>query len=177
MPRRPSKPRRIAAGATRRAGHAPKRRAPSPAAARRERLVGAWILAAVAGERADGSRFAPFGPAPKGIIVFAADGHFALFQSTGAVPRIAGNDRAKATAAEALAIVGAAIAYYGTWALDAAGTTLSVALDGSTFANLLGGPAQTRHVTKLDARELRFTNPKTPQGVTLKTVWTRAKTR
>ena len=147
--------------------------APSPAS----RLVGAWILAAVAGERADGSRFAPFGPAPKGIIVFAADGHFALFQSTGAVPRIAGNDRAKATAAEALAIVGAAIAYYGTWALDAAGTTLSVTLAGSTFANLLGGPAQTRLVTKLDARELRFTNPKTPQGVTLKTVWRRANSR
>ncbi len=151
------------------------RRATAPS--RAERLIGAWRLAEVTGERADGSRFAPFGAAPKGIIIFAADGHFALFQSTGAVPRIAANDRAKATAEEALAIVGAAIAYYGTWSLDAAGKTLAVALEASTFANLLGAPAQTRLVTKLTARELRFTNPRTPQGVTLLTVWTRAKRR
>lgn len=153
------------------------RRAANRAASRADRLVGAWTLAAVTGERADGTRFAPFGPAPKGIIIFAADGHFALFQSTGAVPRIAANDRAKATAEEALAIVGAAIAYYGTWSLDAAGKTLLVTLEASTFANLLGGPAQTRHVMKLTAGELRFTNPRTPQGVTLMTVWTRAERR
>lgn len=152
-------------------------RARTPTASPTSRLVGAWTLAEVTGERADGSRFAPFGAAPKGIIIFAREGQFALFQSTGAVPRIAANDRAKATAEEALGIVGAAIAYYGTWSLDAAGTTLSVTLDGSTFANLLGDPAQTRLVTKLDARELRFTNPRTPQGVTLMTVWTRAKRR
>ncbi len=161
MQRRVSKPRRATGRATSRAA----------------RLVGAWSLAEVTGERADGSRFAPFGPAPKGIIIFAADGHFALFQSTGAVPRIAANDRARATAGEALGIVAAAIAYYGTWSLDAAGKTLSVTLAGSTFANLLGGPAQTRHVTKLTAGELRFTNPRTPQGVTLMTVWTRARRR
>ena len=153
------------------------RRTTSPARSRAERLIGAWTLAEVTGERADGNRFAPFGPAPKGIIIFAADGHFALFQSNGAVPRIAANDRAKATAEEALAIVGAAIAYYGTWSLDAAGKTLLVTLEASTFANLLGGPAQTRHITKLTASELRFTNPKTPQGVTLLTVWRRAKRR
>lgn len=138
-------------------------------------LHGSWSLAAVTGERADGTHFEPFGPAPKGIIIFAPDGHFSLFQSTGAVPPVAAGDRAKATAEEARAIVGAAIAYYGTYALDEAAKTLSVRIEASTLANLVGGPPQTRLVTVLTADELRFTNPRTPAGVTLLTVWKRAK--
>lgn len=141
----------------------------------KDRLVGAWILAAVIGERADGSRFEPFGAEPKGIMIFTGDGHFSLFQSSGKVPGIAANDRAKATPDEAIAIVREAIAYYGTYAVNENDKSLSVRLAGSTFANLLGGPDQKRIVTVLTAEELRFTNPRTPAGVTLMTVWTRAK--
>lgn len=46
----------------------------------------------------------PFGAGPKGIIIFTADGHFALFQSRADVPKIAANDRAKATPEEALGV-------------------------------------------------------------------------
>lgn len=141
----------------------------------KDRLVGAWRLAAVIGERPDGSRFEPFGAAPNGIMIFTGDGHFSLFQSSGKQPRIAANDRAKATPEEAIAIVREAIAYYGTYAVDETDKSLSVRLAGSTFANLLGGPDQKRIVTVLTAEELRFTNPRTPAGVTLMTVWTRAK--
>ncbi len=147
---------------------------PSPL---KDRLVGAWLLAAVTGERLDGSRFEPFGGEPKGIMIFTGDGHFSLFQSSGSVPRIAANDRAKATPDEATGIVREAIAYYGTYAVDENDKSLSVRLTGSTFANLLGGPDQKRIITVLTAEELRFTNPRTPAGVTLMTVWTRAKAR
>ncbi len=143
----------------------------------KDQLVGAWTLAAVTGERADGSHFAPFGAAPKGVIIFTAEGHFSLFQSSGAVPRIAANDRAKASAEEATAIVREAIAYYGTYTLNEADKTLAVTLDASTFANLVGGPEQKRIITALTADELKFTNPRTPAGVTLRTRWTRAKPR
>jgi hypothetical protein len=153
------------------------RRAAAQPKGMKDQLAGAWTLAAVTGERADGSRFEPFGAAPKGIIVFTGDGHFSLFQSSGAVPRIAANDRAKATADEATAIVREAIAYYGTYTLNEADKTLSVKLDGSTYANLVGGPEQKRIITSLTADELKFTNPRTPAGITLLTVWTRAKPR
>lgn len=141
----------------------------------KEQLLGAWVLTAVAGERADGSTFEPFGSNPKGIIIFAGDGHFSLFQSSDKVPRIAANDRAKATAEEATAIVGESIAYYGTYAVNEQDKSLSVRLDGSTFSNLVGGPDQKRIVTSVTAEELKFTNPRTPAGVTLLTVWKRAK--
>lgn len=143
----------------------------------RHRLLGTWVLAAVTSESADGTKGEPFGPSPKGVIMFAPDGHFSLLQSRAEIPKIASNDRAKATPEEAQAIVGGAIAYYGTYTVNEADRTLSVRLLASTFANLLGGPEQTRIITSLTADELRFTNPRTPAGVTLMTVWKRAATR
>jgi len=139
----------------------------------KDRLVGAWTLVAVAGERADGSKFEPFGH--QGIIIFSDDGHFSLFQSSADVPKIAANDRARATTEEATAIVRESIAYYGTYAVNEGAKTLSVKLNGSTYANLIGGPEQKRIVTSLTPEELKFTNPRTPAGVTLLTAWKRAK--
>jgi len=141
----------------------------------KDQLVGAWTLVAVAGEHADGSKFEPFGHNPKGIIIFSDDGHFSLFQSSAEVSKIAANDRAKATTEEATAIVRESIAYYGTYEVNEGEKTLSVKLNGSTYANLIGGPEQKRIVTSLTPEELKFTNPRTPAGVTLLTAWKRAK--
>jgi len=58
------------------------------------------------------------------------------------VPKIAANDRAKATTEEATAIVRESIAYYGTYGVNEGDKTLSVKLNGSTHANLIGGPEQ-----------------------------------
>ena len=63
----------------------------------KEQLVGAWTLVTVTAERPDGSKAEPFGNNPKGIIIFTADGHFTLLQSRADVPKLAENDRAKAT--------------------------------------------------------------------------------
>src|ERR1700733_1622564 len=84
----------------------------------KEQIVGAWTLASVISEMEDGTKGEPFGPAPKGIIIFSGDGHFSLFQSRAEISKIAANDRAKATPEEAQSIVAASIAYYGTYTVD-----------------------------------------------------------
>ena len=101
--------------------------------------------------------------------MFSSEGHFALFQSKTAIPRIAANDRAKATPEEALAIVASAIAYYGTYSVSEADKTILVKVNASTFANIADGAEQKRIITSLTADELKFTNPRTPAGVTLRT--------
>lgn len=138
------------------------------------RLVGAWELVSVASETDDGRKGEPFGPSPKGIIIFSADGHFSLFQSTGQIPLIAANDRAKATAAEAQAVVASSIAYFGRYSVDADDKGLTINLDASTFANVAALPDQRRLITLLTSTELKFDNPRTPSGVTLRTSWKRA---
>ena len=66
----------------------------------KDEIVGAWSLVAVTAELATGTSAEPFGASPKGIIIFTPDGHFALFQSRSELPKIASNDRAKATMEE-----------------------------------------------------------------------------
>lgn len=140
----------------------------------RDGLLGAWSFVSVVSERDDGTTAQPFGADPKGIIIFTASGHFSLFQSQAEIPRIAANDRARATAEEARAIVNGSIAYFGTYTVNEAERTLSLRLEGSTYANLLGGAGQPRIITALTATELSFTNPRTPSGVTLRNSWRRA---
>src|SRR5262249_6250088 len=141
----------------------------------KDQLLGAWSLVTVIGEGPDGSKVEVFGANPKGIIIFTREGFFSLFQSNAEVPKIAANDRAKATEEEATAVIRASIAYYGNYSVNEAEKTLSVRIDGSTFANLIGGPAQRRLIISLTSEALGFTNPRTPAGVTLQTVWKRAK--
>jgi hypothetical protein len=77
-------------------------------------LPGAWPFVSVIAESDSGGKTEPFGMDPKGIIIFTKDGHFSLFQSRAEVPRVAANDRSKATAEEATGIIASSIAYYGT---------------------------------------------------------------
>jgi hypothetical protein len=140
----------------------------------KEQIVGAWTLVAVTSEMDDGKKGEPFGPSPKGVIIFSNDGYFSLFQSRADLPKIAANDRAKATPEEAQSIVASSIAYYGTYAIDENTKLMSVNLAASTYPNVAAIPNQKRTITLLTSDELKFDNPKTPNGMTLRTAWKRA---
>lgn len=140
----------------------------------KDAIVGAWTLVSVTSEMDDGQKGEPFGPTPKGVIIFSNDGHFSLFQSRAEIPKIAANDRAKATPEEAQSIVASSIAYYGTYSIDEQTKIMVVNLAASTYANVAAIPDQKRTITLLTSDELKFDNPRTPNGMTLKTVWKRA---
>src|SRR3954453_22099266 len=140
----------------------------------KEQIVGAWTLVAVTSEVDDGKKGEPFGSSPKGMIIFSSDGHFSLFQSRSDIPKITANDRAKATPEEAQKIVASSIAYYGTYSLDENTKVMVVNLAASTYANVAAVPDQKRTITQLTSDELKFENPRTPNGMTLRTTWKRA---
>ena len=140
----------------------------------KDSIIGAWTFVSVVSQTDDGTRGEPFGAAPKGIMIFTADGHFSLFQSAAQLPRLAANDRARATPEEAMTVVRDSIAYYGTYTVNETAREISLTLVGSTYSNLMGTAPQRRIITTLTATELAFSNPRTPSGVTLHTVWRRA---
>lgn len=140
----------------------------------KEQIVGAWTLVAVTSEMDDGKSGEPFGPSPRGVIIFSNDGHFSLFQSRAEIPKIAANDRAKATPEEAQNIVASSIAYYGTYSIDENTKGMVVNLAASTYANVAAIPNQKRTITLLTSDDLKFDNPRTPNGMTLRTTWKRA---
>jgi len=74
-----------------------------------------------------------------------------------------------------MAIASGSVAYTGTYTVDEGTKTVNANIETSTFANLVGAPNQRRIVSSITADEMRFTNPRTPAGVTLEFVWKRAK--
>lgn len=138
----------------------------------KEQLVGTWIYVSSISTRADGSKTDR--PNLKGVVIYTSDGHFALVSVRDDLPKLANPDRARATAEEAQAVVAGSIAYYGTYSINEVDKVLTAKIEGSTYANLIGTD-QKRIITSLTADELKFTNPRTPAGVTLEIVWKRAK--
>ena len=141
----------------------------------KEQIIGAWTMTSADSVRPDGSKVPVFGSDPKGIMIFSRDGHFALIQMRAELPRIAANSRDQGTPEENKAVVSGSIAYFGTYSVNEADKTLTLKLDGSTFANILAAGEQKRIITSLTREELRFTNPRTPSGATLEVGWKRAK--
>jgi len=138
----------------------------------KEQLVGTWIYASSTSTRADGSKTDR--PNLKSIVIYTSDGHFAFVSVRADLPKLAANDRARATAEEARAVVAGSIAYYGTYSVNEVDKVITPKVEGSTFANLIGSD-QKRIITSLTADELKFTNPRTASGETLEFVWKRAK--
>jgi lipocalin-like protein len=138
----------------------------------KEQLVGTWIYVSSTTTRADGSKTE--NPNLKAIVIYTSDGHFAFVSVRADLPKLANPDRALATAEEAKAVVAGSIAYFGTYSIDETDKVVIPKVEGSTYANLIGTD-QKRIITSLTTDELRFTNPRTPAGVTLEFVWKRAK--
>lgn len=140
----------------------------------RDSLAGPWIFVSVIAKQADGTRSEPVGEAPRGIIVFTADRHFSLFQPRAEVPRPAAGDRARATADEARGVVEAAIACFGKYTVNEADRTRALRPMASTTSNLLSPGEQRMMIPAISDTELRFTNPRTPGGLTLHAAWRHA---
>ena len=136
----------------------------------KDQLVGGWTLVAWERTAPDGTKSHTYGANPKGIAYYGADGRFFVLFARGDLPKIAANDRAKATPEEAKALVDGAVAYSGTYTIDEPSKTIALRLDVTTFPNQ--SLNQKRTITSLTADELKFTNPSATAGgridVTLK---------
>ena len=55
----------------------------------------------------------------------------------------------------------------GTYTVDENTKTIHANIETSTFPNLVGAPNQRQIITSITADEMKFTNPRTPAGVTL----------
>ena len=74
-----------------------------------------------------------------------------------------------------MAVASGALAYAGTYTVDEATRTIHANVETSTFQNLVGAPNAPRVVTSITEDELKFSNPRTPGGMTLEFVFKRAK--
>jgi hypothetical protein len=139
----------------------------------KDQLVGTWIYVSSTGKRDDGSNVQR--PSLQGAVTYTADGRFHFITTRTDTPKLASKDTSRPTPEEAMAIASGSIAYTGTYTVDEGTKTIHANVETSTFPNLVGAPNQRRIVTSINADEMKFTNPRTPAGVTLEFVWKRAK--
>jgi hypothetical protein len=139
----------------------------------KDQLVGTWIYVSSTGKRDDGSTVPR--PTLQGAVTYTADGRFHFITTRVDTPKLASNNPSSPTPEEAMAVASGSIAYTGSYTLDENTKTIHANVETSTFANLVGAPNQRRVITSITNDEMRFTNPRTPAGVTLEFVWKRAK--
>jgi hypothetical protein len=116
-------------------------------------LVGTWQHVANVNMAADGKKTDTFGPNPKGMAIFSADGHFVIINLRNDLPRIAANNRAQGTADENAAIVRGSLALYGTYTV--ANKVIDLKIDESTYPNW-SGTDSTRNILTYNGDELKW---------------------
>jgi hypothetical protein len=114
-------------------------------------IVGTWALVSV-----EGPGFIPFGSAPKGLLIFTANGRFSSFFMRTDLPQYASDKRVEGTAAEYKATVEGSLAYFGTYSVN--GTDLNLHIEGSTFPNWIGADQKRTNIA-VTADEFKYTQP------------------
>lgn len=103
----------------------------------RQRAIGSWRMISLGVGDGPG-RIEPYGPSPNGLMVITADGWFTISITRPDLPRFASGNRERGTAEENRAVVQGSIAYFGTYAIDEASSTITCRIEGTTFPNYLG---------------------------------------
>jgi hypothetical protein len=132
--------------------------AAQPATSLRDQIVGSWNFVIAEITAPDGKKSFPFGEAPKGILIFTADGRFAQIHVAGDVPKIASNNRLTGTPEEYAGIMRRSLSVFGSYTVDEDKKTVTYHIVSSSFPNW-EGEAQTRTIDKLSADEFVNTNP------------------
>jgi Lipocalin-like domain len=120
-------------------------------------IVGTWDYVSAETVAPDGKRTPTFGPNPKGIVIFQADGYYALIVTRADAPKFASNNRMQGTPEENKAIVQASISHFGKYTVNEADKTITFQVKTSTFPNW-DGIDQKRPFT-LSGDELKYTVP------------------
>jgi hypothetical protein len=132
-------------------------------------LVGAWQHVANVNTAADGKKTDAYGPNPKGIAIFSADGHFAIIILRNDLPKIAANNRLQATANESAAIVRGSNALYGTYSV--ADKVIDLKIAQSTYPNWSGTESK-RNILSFTEQEMKWSVPASMGGQS-EVTWTR----
>jgi hypothetical protein len=135
-------------------------------------LAGTWSLVSETYEQ-NGKTIQPYGPSPKGIQIFGSDGHYALIVVNPDLPKFASDNRVAGTAEENKAVVQGSMAYFGAYAVDDAGKTWSVQIEGATFPNWMGRSEKRTFAIAGDV--LTVSIPKASTGLAATLVWRRVK--
>jgi len=140
--------------------------------AQQQQLIGTWLLVSEITEFPDGKRLEGFGGNQKGILIFDRTGHYSS-QLTGASRIKFASTRLQGTPEENKGVSAGSLAHFGTYSVDAAGTTLTFHVERSSFPNW-DDTDQKWSIIKLAGNDLTLGVARTSSGGKAELVWKRA---
>jgi hypothetical protein len=102
----------------------------------KQKVTGTWSMVSQTIEEIDGTpKPNRFGDTPKGIAIFEQNGRYAIILLRSDLPKIASGNALTGTPEEDQAIVHGSTAYFGTWSVDDATSTMVTHVDAATYPN------------------------------------------
>ena len=138
-----------------------------------KKLVGTWTLVSNVATDASGKKEEVYGANPKGQAIFTANGRYAITITKADLPKVAANNRLKATADENKAITGGLIAHFGSYTVDEKDKSFTLNVASSSFPNW-NGTTQKRPFS-VSGDELKWHTPAASAGGSNDLVWKRVK--
>ncbi|MBL7723875.1 MAG: lipocalin-like domain-containing protein [Chitinophagaceae bacterium] len=137
----------------------------------RKQFTGTWSLVAVENTNADGSKTLPYGESPVGLLVFTNEGDYAIQILKSVRPKVAANDKNKATNEENAALVQGNNSHFGIYTVDIMKRTITFNVQHAFYPNW-EGTVQVRSYT-LEDNTLSYIVTHTTNGgsITAKVVW------
>lgn len=136
-------------------------------------LVGTWTLTAADDLLPNGTRVHAYGSNPSGLLIFAADGRYALQIYSAERAKFASGDKRKGSPEEYRDASVGASCHFGHYLVDEAKGTITFKIEGASFANWVGA-SQTRPFT-LQGDDLEWHVPATPDGKVPISAWRRVR--
>ena len=133
-------------------------------------LVGTWTATSITSDLG-GNTVETYGANPKSILMFDANGRYALVIVRADLPAFASYNRTTGSPEENQAVVQGTIAHFGTYAVEA--DAIIFRIEAATLPNWSG--AEQRRPFTLQRNELRYAVPASSGGGTGSLVWVRAK--
>jgi len=135
-------------------------------------LQGTWSLVAVENQNADGTKTYPYGTNPVGLLVFDTGGRYAMQILKAERPRVAANDKNKATPEENAALVQGNNSHFGKVDVDEKAHVITFHIEHAFYPNW-EGTIQSRSYT-LEGDTFQYLGATTSGGTTIaKVVWKR----
>jgi hypothetical protein len=135
---------------------------PASGRAQSSPLVGTWTLTAADVIKPDGTRTQDYGPQPRGLAVFTADGHYAVQIYRAERLKFASNDKLRGTADEYKDASLSISVHFGTYTVDPDKGTITFRITSASFPNS-DGTTQVRPFT-LTGDDLTWRVPPRPDG-------------
>ena len=125
-------------------------------------IKGTWKLVSVENIYPDGDKVYPYGDHPKGLLIFDADGNYALQIFKAVRIMVASGDKNKCTAEENAALVQGSNSHFGKYSIDEAGQTVTFDIAYASFPNWNANRQKRSYSYKGDRFKYTVTN--TTQG-------------